>query len=104
VRAQAELTTPPVRPRAAATTGAQESGTAHFRGHGELPVTRHDGETLPAGTRLEGPAIIREPTTTVVYPGSRATVTEAGNYLIEVDPPDETAGAEAAAFESEVRA
>ena len=34
---------------------------------------------------VEGPAIIQEPTSTiVVFPGSRATVTKWGNYLIEV--------------------
>jgi N-methylhydantoinase A len=34
---------------------------------------------------VEGPAIIDEPTTTiVVYPGSRARVTELHNYLLEV--------------------
>ncbi len=39
--------------------------------------------------------MIREPTTTVVvYPGSRALVTDAGNYLIEVDPHGDVLGAE----------
>jgi N-methylhydantoinase A len=34
---------------------------------------------------VEGPAIIDEPTTTiVVYPGSRVRVTELHNYLLEV--------------------
>ena len=34
---------------------------------------------------VEGPAIIDEPTTTiVVYPESRARVTELHNYLLEV--------------------
>ena len=34
---------------------------------------------------VEGPAIIDEPTTTiVVYPGSHARVTELHNYLLEV--------------------
>jgi N-methylhydantoinase A len=37
------------------------------------------------GASIEGPAIIREPTTTVVvYPGSVASVTRLGNYLLEV--------------------
>ena len=40
---------------------------------GRCSVPRYDGATLPAGAEIEGPAVIREPTTTVVlYPGSRA--------------------------------
>ena len=40
---------------------------------------------LRAGLRIEGPAIIEEPTTTlVVYPGMSATVSAAGNYLLEI--------------------
>jgi N-methylhydantoinase A len=96
VRATAELAKPEVRSRASADasgSGTPEAGTAHFRGHGELEVTRHDGDSLSAGARIEGPAIIREPTTTVVvYPGSRAVVTAGGNYLIEVDPPGQAPG------------
>ena len=38
-------------------------------------------------SRIEGPALIREPTTTVVaYPGSTVTVSALGNYLLEVQP------------------
>lgn len=105
VRATAELAKPPVRPRPAVEGDRAvpaEQSVAHFRGHGQLQVARYDGETLPAGAEIEGPAVIREPTTTVVvYPGSRALVTVAGNYLIHVDPP---AGipAEAAGTTSEV--
>jgi N-methylhydantoinase A len=97
VRATALLSKPEVRPRASAAAEAvPEEGIAHFRGHGPLPVARYDGESLPPGARIEGPAIIREPTTTVVvYPGSRARVTELGNYLIQVDAPGGTPGAAA---------
>ena len=43
------------------------------------------GGQLPPGTRLAGPTIVREPTTTVVvYPGSSVTVTPLGNYLLEI--------------------
>ena len=49
------------------------------------PVTARpvrNGRTSTSSLR----AIIREPTTTVVvHPGSTATVTELGNYLLEVD-------------------
>jgi N-methylhydantoinase A len=58
-------------------------------------VPRYDGPALPAGARIEGPAIIREPATTVVvYPGSAATVTELGNYLLETE--GETSGTDLA--------
>ena len=47
----------------------------------------YDGATLPRGARIEGPALIREPTTTIVaYPGSVVTVSALGNYLLEVQP------------------
>lgn len=40
---------------------------------------------LAPGTRLEGPAIIEEPTTTlVVYPGMGAEVSDTGNYLLHI--------------------
>jgi N-methylhydantoinase A len=100
VRATATLAKPPVRSRPVAAAGAVEAAEespAHFRGIGAIDVPRYDGETLPAGAELTGPAIIREPTTTaVLYPGSRATVTEAGNYLIEIAPPEAAAEAPAA--------
>ncbi len=59
---------------------------AYFSEVGAATVPRYDGPALPAGTRIDGPAIIREPTTTVVvYPGSAATVTDFGNYLLEIE-------------------
>ncbi|MGA2107808.1 MAG: hydantoinase/oxoprolinase family protein [Syntrophorhabdales bacterium] len=60
---------------------------AYFREMGglvETPVYR--GDNLLYGAKVEGPAIIQEPTSTlVVFPGSRATVSRWGNYLIEVE-------------------
>ena len=59
--------------------------SAYFPETGLESVARYDGTALPPGVRIEGPAIIREPTTTVVvYPGSAASVTPLGNYLLEV--------------------
>jgi len=56
-----------------------------FAGRGELDTPRYHGESLKPGMTVEGPAIVDEPTTTiVVYPGSRARVTELHNYLLEV--------------------
>ncbi len=41
---------------------------------------------LPAGTVIEGPAVIEEPnSTTLIPPGDVATVTEAGHLLIKID-------------------
>jgi N-methylhydantoinase A len=41
---------------------------------------------LAAGAVVHGPAVIEEPTTTiVVYPDSAVRVTELGNYLVEVE-------------------
>jgi N-methylhydantoinase A len=58
---------------------------AYFKDIGLGRVPRYDGAALSAGTRIEGPGIIREPTTTVVvYPGSAAVVTRLGNYLLEL--------------------
>ena len=71
----------------------EEPVEAYFRETGFQEVARYDGGTLPAAMRIEGPAIIREPTTTVVvYPGSAATITRLGNYLLEVDAEPDTRG------------
>jgi len=87
VRATAELAKPSVagRPVAAGADGAPvATAPAWFRGAGSVETPRYDGALLPRGAEIDGPAVIREPTTTVVvYPGSRATVTDAGNYIIE---------------------
>ncbi len=48
----------------------------------EAPVFR--GAALRPGAVVAGPAIIEEPTTTVVvYPGMRAGVSAAGNYVLQ---------------------
>jgi N-methylhydantoinase A len=91
VRARAELDKPRLRPRSAPErTGDREESEvrAYFRDLGEVTVPRLDGTSLAPGTRVEGPAIIREPmTTVVVYPDASATVTELGNYLLEIELP-----------------
>jgi N-methylhydantoinase A len=60
---------------------------AYFRELGGLvktPVYR--GDKLLGGARINSPAIIEEPTSTlVVFPGSSATVSKWGNYLIELE-------------------
>ncbi|MGD0074990.1 MAG: hydantoinase/oxoprolinase family protein [Candidatus Binataceae bacterium] len=58
---------------------------AFFAEAGETRVPRFIGGALPPGMVVQGPAIIDEPTTTiVVYPNSSARVTELRNYLFEV--------------------
>ena len=87
VRATAEPRKPGVHSRAPDAGAAQPAvvAPAYFRETGLVPVPSYDGISLPAGTRIEGPALIREPTTTVVaYPGSTVTVSALGNYLLEV--------------------
>ena len=49
----------------------------------DTPVFKPD--QLAPGTSVRGPAVIEEPTTTlVVYPGQAAEVTGAGNYLLHI--------------------
>jgi N-methylhydantoinase A len=50
----------------------------------EVDTPVYDGEALRAGNVIAGPAIIEEPTTTVVIPGRyRCTVGDHRNYLLE---------------------
>ena len=86
-RATAVLAKPELGARDAGETvaGPPATADAYFAEFGFAPVPRHEGAGLAAGTRVDGPAIIREPTTTVVvYPGSSAFVTPFGNYILEV--------------------
>jgi N-methylhydantoinase A len=58
---------------------------AYFPGEGYVEVAVHDGGTLPAGSQLEGPLLVTEPSTTVVVPpGVTLRITELGNYLLEL--------------------
>ena len=89
-RATAVLEKPDLQPREPSAAGtrvdASDHVEAYFKETGLAPVPRYDGAALPAGTKIDGPAILREPTTTVVvYPGSSAVVTELGNYLLELE-------------------
>ena len=57
---------------------------AYFRELGGFVGTPvYAGPSLVCGNRVTGPAIIEEPTTTIVlFPGSQATVSRWGNYLL----------------------
>jgi N-methylhydantoinase A len=58
---------------------------AYFDEVGEQQTPVYSGETLGPGAAVAGPAVIEEPTTTIVlYPGSSATVTPFDNYLLEI--------------------
>jgi N-methylhydantoinase A len=97
-RATAVPEKPALRPRRSAQQmepQPEEPVEAYFSETGFQEVARYDGGTLPAGMRIVGPGIIREPTTTVVvYPGSTATITRLGNYLLDVDAEPDGRGAE----------
>lgn len=63
---------------------APTSLPAYFPDLGWIDAPRFDGERLGGGDLIEGPAVIREPTTTlVVYPDSQATVSAFGNYILD---------------------
>jgi N-methylhydantoinase A len=74
---------------AAAAAAGDEAGrpvrrrTVVFAEHGAADTPIYSGERLPAGTRLEGPAVILEPTTTLVLdPGAELVVSADGAYVI----------------------
>lgn len=82
------LDRPPLRPVDAppGTPAPHHLRRAYFDGPGELDVPIHLGPELAPGSVVPGPAVIEEPTTTiVVYPGSVATVSGLRNYLIEIE-------------------
>lgn len=57
-----------------------------FDQHGIHQTTVYDGLKLEAGMTFSGPAIIQEPSATlVVSPGHRARVDDFGNYMIHLD-------------------
>ena len=52
---------------------------------GLIDTPIYDRDALGAGAVLQGPAIVQQlDTTTVVYPGSSATIDAHGNLIIEV--------------------
>jgi len=60
---------------------------AYFGEHGRMSTPVYLGAQLAPGAKFTGPAIIEEPTTTVVvYPGMTAEVSAGGNYLLDTAP------------------
>jgi N-methylhydantoinase A len=86
-RLTAVLDKPPLRKRSVSTNGGpHRSRSAYFPATGEQTIEVYMGATLPPGSVVKGPAVIEEPTTTiVVYPNSSVRVTDFGNYLVEVE-------------------
>jgi N-methylhydantoinase A len=79
----------PARDLAERTVRAERQRMAYFGdGVERVPTPVYVGDQLAPGGLIEGPAIVEEPTTTlVVYPGSRARISAGGRYL--VSPPSE---------------
>jgi N-methylhydantoinase A len=90
-RATSEL--PGVKPKEQPYGGENPSGAlmtqrpAYFRDLGGMTNTRiYQGNKLMYGNVIKGPAIIEETTTTIVIPPwAKATVTQWGNYAIEIE-------------------
>ena len=83
--ARVQLAKPALLGAAASEGKAAEPGerTAYFNGK-PLPAKVYLGQGLADGAVIDGPAIIEEPTTTIVLiPGARATVRPA-HYLVDV--------------------
>ena len=77
----------PSRNQGTSTAEPDRTRGAYF-GEGEVQTPIYFGATLPTGAVIEGPAIIEEPTSTlVVYPGSSARVSAGGRYVLT--PPEE---------------
>ena len=63
---------------------AERSAEAFFGGNDSQTTPVYLGADLKPGAHVQGPCIIEEPTTTVVvYPGMTATMTSAGNYVLD---------------------
>jgi N-methylhydantoinase A len=86
IAVQAFAPPPPPDPRVRAHVPSPDSlRDCYFveTGRSATPVFR--GERLQPGARIAGPAVIEEPTTTiVVYAGGSAELTAAGNYILRI--------------------
>lgn len=72
----------PARSTGAVAAEADRRRSAYF-GDGSVETPCYLGAMLDVGAVVEGPAIIEEPTSTlVVYPGARAEVSAGGRYLL----------------------
>jgi N-methylhydantoinase A len=86
VRAAAPSVTPalPERPASSAAPAEKSRRDVYFRG-GFHPTPVYDRESLSNGTRIQGPAIIEAPDTTIlVNPGQTVTMDRFANLILEV--------------------
>jgi N-methylhydantoinase A len=61
----------------------REVRPAFFEEVGMVDTSFHDGGALPPGARIDGPAIVSEPTTTIVIPpGASARVSAHDTYVV----------------------
>jgi N-methylhydantoinase A len=85
-RISISLFAPPPPPDVGATPHTPAPAThrpCYFTETGRAATPIYRGATLQAGAQIAGPAIIEEPTTTiVVYPGLSAELSAAGNYIL----------------------
>ena len=57
-----------------------------FFGVGVVDTPVYRGSALPPGAVVVGPAVIEEPTTTIViYPGMSARVSAAGHFIVQIN-------------------
>jgi N-methylhydantoinase A len=78
-------TTPPaseVVPRGRAPEPATSRLAYFAEDHGFVSTPVHDWTTLAPGDRVDGPAIVQAPDTTVVVPSERKVVVDAGRNLV----------------------
>ncbi|WP_181409954.1 hydantoinase/oxoprolinase family protein [Martelella alba] len=66
------------------TAMAERQSQVYFAGTGRVQTRVLDGGTIPLGYVIEGPAIIEEPTTTIVVePGMTGRLSTQGNYIFD---------------------
>ena len=71
----------------AARGAARGKRRVDFAADGVHDATVYDGIALSPGTLLHGPAIVQEPSVTlVVGPGHRVSLDDYGNYHVHLDP------------------
>jgi N-methylhydantoinase A len=72
-----------------ARVGSPSSTRECYFGEAAVATPIYKPKDLTPGTKIAGPAIIEEPTTTlVVFPGMSASVADSGNYLLSIGKED----------------
>lgn len=85
-------------------TAQRETRLAYFEAGGFMQTAVFSGDLLTSGMRVNGPAIVELPTTTiVVFPGHSLTVNAFGDYHIDIPSADAPADARDAELTSKVQ-